>query len=157
MSSAVVIKAKIFILILFIIVIQSCKPSSSSQRNTEDSLTWKETLVIGQKYYHLRGCIKCHGRTGKGDGYRVQSYPLELLPRDFKAVASYKQGSDFKSIVFTIRNGITNQPPVTRRGLMSLFSTNKTSSSGMPSYPHLTDEEIIYIANYVLYLQTNQN
>ena len=139
-------KLSLFILGLFFFIgLSACgkKDSSTSKNDKLNSPTnfeeaLKQDLSQGQKQYHLRGCAKCHGLLGDGQGSKALF--LGIDPRDFRDPSSFLQGASLEKISQTIKTGITN---------------NKRSP--MPKYPFLTTEEREQIALYVLYLSTNNN
>lgn len=129
----------------------SCGSKGDSDLPVEElvnaAFTPEEIIIDGQRSYHIRGCAKCHGAKGLGDGYRTAILSGAEKPRNFKDLSAYKQGSDVASIAYTIKNGIQN--PANE-------GKNPRSPSIMPAYPMLTDIEINHIAQYVVYLQTNK-
>ncbi len=94
-------------------------------------------LAQGQRQYHLRKCVDCHGVLGDGNGPRTRL--LGINPRNFSQIAAYKQGYGVEEISATLKSGIVSDP-----------------KSLMPKYPFLTDEERRQIALYVVYLSTNK-
>lgn len=124
----------LFLILLLSSLISACGSKGSRKKISQQ----QQVLIDGQRQYHLRGCVKCHGYYGKGDGYKVGFLGKDNQPKDFRNLANYKQGSDLSSIKKTIKKGMVND-----------------SNSAMPPYSKLTEEEINIIANYVVYLQTN--
>ncbi len=129
-------RKKLFSLVSFILAIFlfSCSGKGNAKGGVNGL---DENLSQGQKQYHLRGCVKCHGIQGRGDG--IKNALTGVSPRDFSDPSAFIQGYSLESISKTIKTGLVDKP-----------------GSIMPKYPFLTDEERDQIALYVLYLSTNQ-
>ncbi|MBN8216443.1 MAG: c-type cytochrome [Spirochaetes bacterium] len=96
----------------------------------------------GRSLFMRSGCFQCHGMGGEGDGAMAAS--LRNPPRDFRKVDAFKGGTQVRQIAFTIKyasqwSRVTNQ-----------------SLEGMPDFSQLPDGELMALASYVKYLQTNQ-
>ncbi len=114
-------------------MIFSCFGGDRKQKKT---LTPKEQLISeGQKMYHIRGCVKCHGFKGDGKGPLMMTYRGTYRARDFSNLKAYRQGSNLKQMMQTIKVGITNV---------------KTT---MPAFPYLSEKEKLSIATYIIYLR----
>ena len=87
----------------------------------------------GRRLYMSNGCPVCHGNEGRGDGRIASS--LQPPPLDFRDLTSYKKGAGLEQVARTVGIGI--------------------SGSNMPGFSHLTDEDRLDIAKFVLYLQKN--
>jgi high-affinity iron transporter len=57
----------------------------------------------GRLLYAQHGCAVCHGAGGRGDGPSARR--LDVPPRDFADVRTYRQGSSQDAIASSIRNG----------------------------------------------------
>ena len=115
------------------LLIFSCFVGDPKQKKI---LTPEEKLISeGQKMYHIRGCVKCHGFKGDGKGPLMMTYRGTYQARDFSNLKVYRQGSDLKQIMETIKVGITN------------------AKTPMPVYPYLSEEERLSIATYIIYLR----
>lgn len=111
----------------------------------------KTTPVLGQEpvdpasgrsLFMRSGCFQCHGVGGEGDGAMAAS--LKNPPRDFRKVRDFQGGTTVRELAFTIKYAsqwkrITNQ-----------------SLEGMPDFSQLPDGELLALAAFVKYLQTNQ-
>ncbi len=132
---------KIYLTLLFcFLFLFSCanKDKSTDGKEGKENSTLNANLSQGQRQYHLRGCVKCHGVLGNGNGSKARL--LGVKPRNFTDLSSYKQGYSVEEISKTLEVGITSNP-----------------KSLMPKYPFLTLEEREQIALYVVFLSTNQN
>lgn len=87
------------------------------------------TATMGKALYLGNGCATCHGLLGDGTGPVGRT--LSPPPRNFRLVASFKNGADELSIAQTLATGIPN-------------------GGAMPLYAHLTHAERRALAMYVL-------
>lgn len=85
----------------------------------------------GKELFLSYGCAVCHGEEGRGDGITSTATPVK--PRDFHDRNAYKLGNTPEAISRTIQEGIT--------------------TSGMPAYGHIPEDERLLIARYVVSLQ----
>ena len=85
----------------------------------------------GKELFLSYGCAVCHGEEGRGDGITSTATPVK--PRDFHDRTAYKLGNTPEAISHTIQQGIT--------------------TSGMPAYGHIPEDERLLIAKYVVSLQ----
>ena len=88
----------------------------------------------GKELFQSYGCAVCHGLEGRGDGITAAS--LLVKPRDFHDPSAYKFGTKPEEISHTVQEGIT--------------------TSGMPAYGHIPEDERLLIAKYVISLQEQQ-
>ena len=84
----------------------------------------------GRTLYTEHGCAVCHGAGGHGDGPSTQR--LNVAPRDFADVRSYRQGSSQAEIAGSIRNG---------------------AGAAMPPFRDITEAEASDIAAWIVSLQ----
>lgn len=89
----------------------------------------------GRELYAENGCASCHGPVGRGDGPVGKT--LTPPPRDFKNDASYRRGTDERSIAATLEVGIAE------------------NGAKMPAFAHLTEHERLSLAAYVISLRNN--
>lgn len=94
----------------------------------------KEEIQRGKEIYEMN-CASCHGESGKGDG--PGGAGLDPKPRDFTNRYSYKQGSDYKSLIKTINMGVTG--------------------SACVPYAHLGKKSISDVAKYIITISTKNN
>lgn len=87
----------------------------------------------GRELYAENGCASCHGPAGRGDGPVGKT--LTPPPRDFKNDASYRRGTDERSIAATLEIGIAE------------------NGAKMPAFAHLTEHERLSLAAYVISLR----
>lgn len=93
------------------------------------------TMKLGAEVYQQR-CVQCHGVNGDGAGIAAQYlYPK---PRD------YRRGL-FK---FTSTNGQLKP----RRDDLLLTLRRGVKGTSMPKFPHLTDQELSAVVDYVIML-----
>lgn len=92
----------------------------------------RPSVEAGRVLYAENGCASCHGAEGHGDGTIAKT--LDRKPRDFRATADYKIGTDTASIVWVITNGLM-------------------VGGEMPPFAHLTDLEKHSLALFVVSLQ----
>jgi mono/diheme cytochrome c family protein len=100
-------------------------PISSQAAPAADEATQGKELFLSY------GCAVCHGEEGRGDGITSTATPVK--PRDFHDRSAYKLGNTAEAISRTIQEGIT--------------------TSGMPAYGHIPEDERLLIAKYVVSLQ----
>jgi len=86
----------------------------------------------GRQLYAERGCAVCHGAGGRGDGPSAPR--LDVPPRDFANVRTYRHGSSQHNIAASIREG-------------------SGPSGAMPPFRDLTDEQASDIAAWIVSLQ----
>lgn len=92
-----------------------------------------EAEISGRVLYATNGCGACHGQEGKGDGPIAKT--LKPPPRDFRDGAAFKNGVAPAAIAKTIAEGLTRD------------------GGQMQSYAHLTENERIRLAEYVISLR----
>lgn len=92
-----------------------------------------EEIAAGMGLYTENGCGVCHGRDGSGNG--PLAHTIEPPPRDYRDPSAYKQGTSVTAIADTIAAGVGG------------------GSSKMPQYLHLSEEERLLIAQYIVSLQ----
>ena len=90
---------------------------------------------MGREHYLNYGCGSCHGAEGYGDGPVAVS--LDPKPRDFRDPAGYRQGRTLESIADTLRVGVRAGDRI----------------SAMPAYSHLSEEQRLAIATWIVSLQ----
>lgn len=90
-----------------------------------------DEVTQGKELFLSYGCAVCHGEEGRGDGITSTATPVK--PRDFHDRGAYKLGNKPEDISRTIQGGIT--------------------TSGMPAYGHIPEDERMLIAKYVVSLQ----
>mgnify|MGYP001585754287 CR=1 FL=1 len=98
-------------------------------------------LSTGKKLFISKGCFQCHGSQGNGDGMMAAS--LKRPPRDFRKAGAFQGGTDPRQLAFTIKYA-SQWSRVTNQVL-----------EGMPDYSALSDEELLALAAWVRFLQTN--
>ena len=99
-----------------------------------------ESLAKGRWLYMDSGCAKCHGSSGRGDGYSApiikDSRGLPLQVTDLTSGDNYRGGHSTRDIYRTLVTGF--------------------GGSAMPSYEGaLTEEQLWHLANYVRALSVN--
>lgn len=129
----------IVMLVLVALLAASCADSGKGQRDIllealesfED--VFETPLTRGGTVYS-KYCSVCHGSQGNGDGFNA--YNLATKPRNFTDT-SFVNRLDSNLIIETVSKG---------GGVVGL-------SSLMPAWGHtLSEEDIIYVSNYVTYL-----
>ncbi len=93
-----------------------------------------DAVSQGERLYRAHGCVVCHGATGRGDG--PAAVTLNPGPRDFRDVASYRQGTGNSDISETLRTGV-------------LSATRQQ----MPAYGHLSEGDRRALAAFVVSLR----
>ncbi len=90
-----------------------------------------EAVAHGKELYATKGCIQCHGATGKGDGQQqmVDAEGLPTRPRDLTR-GIFKGSPDAASVWRRIWTGMPGSP--------------------MPSSQSLTPQEIVDLTHFVL-------
>ena len=88
----------------------------------------------GRQLYLSNKCSMCHGDNGKGDGEDAEAY--DPYPTNFHDTKGYHHGYTREEIIHSIKYGIKDNP-----------------NSIMPSFDHLTDQELKEISAYLLSLQ----
>jgi len=83
----------------------------------------------GRQLYAQRGCIVCHGATGRGDGPSAKR--LDVPPHDFADVRAYKRGPSQDDIAVSIREG----------------------AGAMPAFRDLSESQARDIAGWIVSLQ----
>ena len=104
---------------------------SCEEAKEPDLVSNKFDYERGRRLYMSNGCPVCHGNEGRGDGRIASS--LNPPPLDFRDLASYKNGAELEQIAKTIEVGITG--------------------SSMPGFAHLTENDRIDIAKFILSLK----
>jgi len=94
----------------------------------------KQPLIDqGRTLYLTYGCAVCHGKEGTGDG--IGGKNMHPPPTNLHQRKEYMHGSKREDIVFSIKAGV------------------RDGDSIMPSFAHLTPDEIEAISHYVVSLQ----
>ena len=88
----------------------------------------------GKQLYLSHKCSECHGDKGKGDGENAEAY--DPYPTNFHDTKGYHHGYKTEDIFHSIKYGIKDNP-----------------NSIMPSFDHLTDQELKDISRFLLSLQ----
>jgi mono/diheme cytochrome c family protein len=88
----------------------------------------------GKQLYLSNKCSMCHGDEGKGDGGDAEAY--DPYPTNFHDTKGYHHGYKREDIIHSIKYGIKDNP-----------------NSIMPSFDHLTDQELKEISSFLLSLQ----
>ncbi|MDP6495789.1 MAG: c-type cytochrome, partial [Dehalococcoidia bacterium] len=95
-----------------------------------------ELMALGQQLYVDAGCLKCHGKAGKGDGTSSKTltdrWGEPILPYDFTIPGKMKGGPTGQDVYRTLVVGIGGTP--------------------MPAYDFLTEEEAWALTYYTLSL-----
>ncbi|MCB1309050.1 MAG: cytochrome c [Leptospiraceae bacterium] len=113
--------------------------NSGEQNGTEATESGAESgseiseadIEKGKQLYQANACATCHGELGHGDG--PAGAALDPKPRAFNKVADYKQGSSADEIANTLLTGVPG--------------------TGMAAYAHLSEEDRMALAKYVVHLQ----
>jgi len=87
------------------------------------------TASAGRELYMQHGCASCHGPNGHGDGPIGRT--INTPPRDFRNAAAFKNGTGADAIARTIAAGIAE-------------------GQQMPPFAHLTEQERLSLAHYVI-------
>ncbi|MFH1572237.1 MAG: cytochrome c [Gemmatimonadota bacterium] len=90
-------------------------------------------VAAGARLFARNGCAVCHGDQGRGDGKMAAA--LRPPPRNLHEVEAYRRGRTVAEIAGTIREGIS------------------TGRGGMPGYAHLSEEDRLLLARYIVSLQ----
>ncbi len=108
-----------------------------------------EEVHRGAMLYRVHGCTVCHGSSGRGDGPAAQT--LNPKPRDFRDLASYRQGTGSQDIAETLRTGVF-------RGVRHQMPAHELmpEEGQMPAYLHLNREDRLAIAAFVVSLRGSQ-
>ncbi|GAB1342040.1 copper chaperone PCu(A)C [Gemmatimonas sp.] len=110
--------------------------SASADSASADSATAIASAVAtGQRLYRANGCAQCHGVEGSGDGPLAKV--LQPPPRNFRAALPFANGGTPDAIARTLATGLS-------------------AGGSMPLYPHLSRQERLAIASYVLSLGTQR-
>ncbi len=91
------------------------------------------SAASGRALYLAYGCAACHGASGDGKGMVGRGFLPP--PTDLRDASAYESGSDIASIRQSIRWGLLGE------------------NSRMPSFEHLTPEELDALADYLVSLQ----
>lgn len=102
--------------------------ASGADSAITDSAT---AIATGQRLYRANGCAQCHGLDGGGDGPLAKV--LQPPPRNFRAALPFANGSTADAVARTLATGLP-------------------AGGSMPLYPHLSRQERLAIASYVLSL-----
>jgi len=96
----------------------------------------QENIAIeqGKQLYLSNKCSMCHGDKGNGDGEDAEAY--DPYPTNFHDTKGYHHGYKEEDIIHSIKYGLKDNP-----------------NSIMPSFGHLTDQELKDISAYLLSLQ----
>jgi len=92
----------------------------------------------GKQLYLSHKCSECHGDKGKGDGENAEAY--DPYPTNFHDTKGYHHGYKREDIIHSIKYGIKDNP-----------------NSIMPSFDHLTDQELKEMSSFLLSLQEKNN
>lgn len=87
--------------------------------------------IEGQRLY-VAHCAACHGATGRSDG--PAAIALDVRPRDFR-----REPTRYISTL----NGVPTQEDLEQ----TILSGRRFGA--MPAHPHLTDSDVVILANYV--------
>jgi mono/diheme cytochrome c family protein len=95
----------------------------------------KESVIEqGRQFYLMYGCAVCHGKDGLGDG--IGGKNMNPAPTNLHKTKEYLHGFTKGDVFYSIKAGVRN------------------GDSIMPSFAHLTYDEIEAISQYVVSLQT---
>jgi len=108
----------------------SLVPIANAFADQQDNIA----IEKGKELYLSHKCSECHGDKGKGDGENAEAY--DPYPTNFHDTKGYHHGLKEKDIIHGIKYGIKDNP-----------------NSIMPSFSHLTDQELKEISAYLLSLQ----
>jgi mono/diheme cytochrome c family protein len=108
----------------------SLVPMANAFADQQDNIA----IEKGKQLYQSYNCAVCHGEKGKGDGENAEAY--DPYPTNFHDTKGYHHGYKVEDIIHSIKYGIKDNP-----------------NSIMPSFSHLTDQELKEISAYLLSLQ----
>ncbi len=94
----------------------------------------EEAIDRGREVYLSHGCAVCHGPQGHGDGLAATN--LDPRPIDLRDTSLYRQGTSASAIKQTLKFGLWN------------------NKGAMPTYRHLSRQELKYLVIYLKSLHT---